>query len=101
MAVALKRSVRVAGMRPETVLAIQVAEGIWASQGADLVVTSITDGKHSKTSLHHSGAACDLRIWDIDAQKARDELQEALGVDYDVVLEEDHIHCEFQPKSGL
>lgn len=101
MAVTLKRGVRVSGMRPEIALAIQIADGIWQRQDRDLVVTSITDGQHSRTSLHYAGAAADFRIWNLDAQKARDELQEALGVDYDVALEKDHIHCEFQPKSGL
>lgn len=101
MATILKTGVRAAGLRPEILLAIQVAEGVWKSQGSDLVVTSLTEGRHSRTSLHYSGAACDFRIWSIDAEKARDELAKALGDDYDVVLESSHIHCEFQPKSGL
>lgn len=96
----LKRGVRAAGIRPEIVLALQVAEGIWQDQGKALVVTSLTEGRHSRTSLHYSGAAADLRIWDLDAERARRELADALGEDYDVVLEQDHIHCEFQPKSG-
>lgn len=101
MAVTLKQGVRVAGIRPEIALAIQVADGVWERQGSELVVTSITDGKHSPTSLHYSGAAADFRIWNIDAQRAKEDLKDALGGDYDVVLEKDHIHCEFQPKSGL
>lgn len=96
----LKAGVRTAGIRPEIVLALHVAEGIWQAQGRELVVTSLTDGRHSRTSLHYAGAAVDLRIWDLDAERARRELAEALGEDYDVVLEKDHIHCEFQPKSG-
>jgi hypothetical protein len=96
----LKPGVRAAGIRPEIVLALQVAEGVWAAQGQALVVTSLTEGRHSRTSLHYAGAAADLRIWDLDAERARRELAEALGEDYDVVLERDHIHCEFQPKSG-
>jgi hypothetical protein len=96
----LKPGVRAAGVRPEIVLALRVAEGIWKTQGQDLVVTSLTEGNHSRTSLHYAGAAADLRIWNLDAEQARQELAEALGDDYDVVLETDHIHCEFQPKSG-
>lgn len=96
----LKPGVRAAGIRPEIVLAIQVAEGIWHAQGRELVVTSLTDGHHSRTSLHYAGAAADFRIWDIDAERASRELADALGEDYDVVFEGDHIHCEFQPKSG-
>jgi hypothetical protein len=96
----LKTGVRAAGIRPEIVLAIQIAEGIWQAQGCELVVTSLTEGHHSRTSLHYAGAAVDFRIWYLDAELARRELADALGDDYDVILEKDHIHCEFQPKSG-
>lgn len=100
MAITLKPGVRAAGIRPEIALALHVADGIWQAQGQDLVVTSLTEGLHSRTSLHYFGAAADFRIWNIDAERARRELADALGEDYDVVLEQDHIHCEFQPKSG-
>lgn len=100
MAISLKEGIRVTGLRPEILLAIQIADGVWAEQGSDLVVTSCTEGHHKRTSLHYSGAAIDLRIWHVDAQQAANELAERLGDEYDVVLESDHIHCEFQPKSG-
>lgn len=65
----------------------------------DLVVTSICDGEHSRTSLHWSGCAADLRRWNIpDPNSFVDWLREALTDEFDVVLEDDHIHMEFQPK---
>jgi len=96
----LKPGVRVSGIRAEMALAAYVAEGIWRDQGQELVITSITEGKHSRGSLHYQGAAMDLRIWNIDAHRAQRDLLDRLGEDYDVVLERDHIHCEFQPKTG-
>ena len=98
----LKEGVRAGGIRPETLLGIQVAASIYASHSIDCIVTSITDGVHSATSLHYAGAAFDLRIRHITATgltaRIRKEMQDALGTDYDVILESDHIHCEYQPR---
>jgi uncharacterized protein YcbK (DUF882 family) len=97
----LKEGVKIAGMRCELMFGLYVAASVYKTHGYDLTVTSLCDGKHSRTSLHYSGAAADLRIWDIAPEKLVlivDEMGKALGVDYDVVLESDHIHLEFQPK---
>ena len=68
---------------------------------SEVVVTSVVDGVHSQGSLHYVGYAADLRIWAIEDNEL-DEfargLSEELGVEFDVVLETDHIHMEFQPK---
>jgi hypothetical protein len=64
-------------------------------------VTSGTDGQHSTGSLHYSGNAVDLRSNNIPADQrvlVRDAMRQALGPDYDVVLEDDHFHVEYQPK---
>ena len=89
------------GIRPEIVLALTVAEPIFNEQDVELVVTSAIDGKHSRGSLHYAGAAVDLRTRHLSLEatkKVRDTLARALGQDYDVVREKDHIHLEFQPK---
>lgn len=69
--------------------------------GRDAMVTSARDGIHSSNSLHYQGRAIDLRIRDIaDASlkwRYRDRLAEALGEDFDVVMETDHIHVELDP----
>lgn len=96
-----KSDVKVAGMRPELLLALFVAERVYATHNYNLTVTSVCDGKHSRTSLHYCGCAADLRIRDIDPSNHKlivDEMQAALGADFDVILESDHIHVEFQPK---
>ena len=68
--------------------------------GRDAEFTSLVDGKHSETSLHYAGLAGDLRIWYM--KDLRDkfviEIVNWLGPRYDVVLEENHVHFEFQPK---
>ena len=104
----LKPGVRVAGIAPELTLALVVAKSIYAQHSVDLVVTSLVDGKHSRASLHYIGHAADLRTNNLPggsqgptAQAIGDQLRRAIGEDYDVVVESDHIHVEFQPKTGL
>jgi len=97
----LKPGVRVFGIRPEIILALVIAEPIFVAEGVDLVVTSVIDGRHSRGSLHYAGAAVDIRTHNLSKKvvsRVHIRLREALGEDYDVVLEIDHLHLEFQPK---
>lgn len=99
----LKSGVRLEGVKPETVLAIMVAQSVFVKAGHKFTVTSISDGKHRKGSFHYSGFAFDIRTWadnhgtqlpdrikEFLAQKLRD----ALGEEFDVVVEATHIHVE-------
>lgn len=102
----LKQGVRVLGIRPEVVLALIVADGVWSRSGVDLVVTSAIDGTHTRASKHYTGCAVDLRTHGMaDPEKGTTELRDALGADYDVILEgkgtpNEHCHVEFDPKSS-
>lgn len=81
-----------------------IASAIYASLGVPFVVTSGTEGRHSANSLHYGGNAMDLRRRDLDSagktSQAVSALKSQLGSNYDVVLESDHIHVEYDPKSG-
>ena len=97
----LKPGVAVGHIAPEVVLALGPATDIYDEHGLDLVVTSVCDGAHSMTSLHYIGHAVDLRTRGIPAASVTaivQKLGDALGAEYDVVLEPDHIHLEWQPK---
>ena len=64
-------------------------------------ITSANDGKHMAGSLHYKNRAFDVRIWNIlddTAEAWVGRLKAMLGKDYDIVLEKDHIHLEYQPK---
>ena len=95
---------RVRGIQPETVLAMQIVGSIFTklTQGRDMVVTSACElgDFRKKGSRHLSGYAFDLRTRGLSdeliAVIAR-EAREALGPDYDVVDEGNHIHIEFDP----
>ena len=98
----LKPGVRVLGIRPELVLVLVAAEPLFSKKGVDLVLTSVIDGKHSRGSLHYAGAAVDLRSRELTSEEKEEikvQLALALGADYDVVLERNHFHIEFQPKA--
>ena len=97
----LKKDVRVRGIQPETVVGMMVADSVFKTHGHNMVVTSCTEGKHSWTSLHYSGAAFDIRTRDIPADDLAPiiaTLKGGLGPDFDVILEDSHIHIEHQPK---
>ncbi|WP_339779876.1 hypothetical protein [uncultured Marinobacter sp.] len=97
-----KTGVSVHGATNEIILAIMVSQSVYESRGFDCVVTSLLDGKHSRSSLHYSGNAIDLRTRHLPDDQTKneivDELRGGLTADYDVVLERDHIHVEYQPK---
>ena len=99
-----KIGTKVSGIRTELILAILVAEGVYNEHGTDLVLTSVNDGRHSYTSLHYSGSAVDIRTRnlpkDTNVQLIVGGIEKALSNEYDVVLEKDHIHIEYQPKRG-
>lgn len=76
-----------------------VADGVYQKFGAEAVITSGRDGKHGEHSLHYKGLAIDLRTSNVrNPQEVVSALQQALGSAYDVVLESDHIHCEYDPE---
>jgi len=92
-------SIRVGGIRPELLIAVMVANEVYTEIGKELVITSVTDGKHSDTSLHYTGCAFDCRIYDdSDMEFVITKIKDRLKIDYDVVLEGNHIHIEYQPR---
>jgi hypothetical protein len=93
---------RVAGIQPEGLAAVIVAGSVYAAHGVDLVWTAALDSKHMPGSLHYVGLAIDIGLPPADVQSELQlELRGALGDDYDLVVEGDHWHIEFQPKRGM
>lgn len=98
----LKKGVNVQGIRPELIIAIIVCNDVYIENDKELVITSVNDGKHSNTSLHYSGCAIDLRTHyfenEAEVVEVADQIKDRLGIDYDVIVEDDHIHLEYQPR---
>lgn len=95
----LKSGVRVGHVKPPIVLCFYIIEPVLELYGQELVVTSICDGKHSKNSKHYLGYACDIRTWQLTEngtiQEAAKDIQNALGEEYYIAVESDHIHIQF------
>lgn len=85
--------------------AVGVAEFVYEKHaGRRAVVTSCVDGVHHPGSLHYKGRAVDLRTRDLNALTTgaivKDLKAWLTSQGFDVVLERDHIHIEFDPKPG-
>lgn len=97
----IKNGVRIIGINPELVLGLFIADSVYSKFGQELVITSVVDGKHSKYSRHYLGYAADLRIHyfaEDMIEAVAEALREALGDDFFVLVEKDHIHMSFKPK---
>lgn len=98
----IKKGVSCEGIKLEALHAIIACHACYMDAGQSFTVTSICDGKHSKNSLHYSGLAIDIRTRDLDGItpiKMAELIQAKLGDDYDVVVETDHIHLEYDVKT--
>ena len=93
-------SINPRGLSTEALLGIIITEGVLAEFDSDLTITSLNDGKHSKTSRHYAGDAWDVRTWDIKGKEeiVCHKLREALGKHYNVLFETDHIHISYKPQ---
>jgi len=83
-------------LHSEMVPAMVAVEAVW---GPKAIVTSDCGGKHMVGSKHYQGYALDFRTRHIPKRKQPAlafAVGELLGNDYDVVLEVDHLHVEFQ-----
>ena len=101
----LKKGVDQSDIKHQTWYVIGFVDAL--SRALDLgeaIVTSLRDGSHSVNSLHYKGLAVDFRTKHLDEANIG-ALVTGLKVyldphGYDVILEGDHIHVEFDPKAG-
>jgi len=103
--ISIKAGVDVRGIGQEILLGAVILAGVFWRHGIPLLVTSCRDGKHKDNSLHYIGDAIDLRLPSRFNSTANIDLmllaegREALGEQYDLILEADHLHLEFDPKA--
>jgi hypothetical protein len=100
--ISIKPGASIKGIRPEIIFAAMVAQEVYRDTYSSLVITSGLDSLHGEHSLHYSGEAIDLRINNLPPGRAVEvmtEIKKRLGAEFDVVLEVDHIHIEFDPKN--
>lgn len=99
-------NVRVARLKPQTLLAMIVVEQVFNLHGHGLTITSANDSEHMEGSLHYVGKAFDCRIRDprtgeryfADDHLVAQDIRERLRKDYDVLVYDTHFHIEYDPK---
>ena len=74
----------------------------------DVVITSVSDGKHSQNSRHYFGQAVDVRSKNFPNREAKlvflQRVLTRLGEGYEGILEDagtpnEHLHLEWDPKA--
>lgn len=99
--ISIKAGVKLDDLRPQILLGILIASSVYGKHGLDFTITSVSDGKHMLNSKHYVGQAFDIRTRGIRIELVYtlvEEIRVALGDNFDVVLEDSHIHAEFDPK---
>ena len=72
---------------------------IYFKRDEDLFITSIRDGRHGDITLHYDGWAFDIRFpRHSPVQDVVADIKKELGPDFDVIVESDHIHVEYDPE---
>jgi len=74
-----------------------IAETLISIADQELIITSTFEGNHGEGSLHYCNDAVDIRR-PRKPDAVIKELKRALGEDFDVILENNHIHIEYDPK---
>jgi hypothetical protein len=102
-----KDSVDPKGASLATIRGIAICAGVFDGYGKRLTVTSMNDGRHMRGSKHYTGDGWDVRSrgegpryaqWpDVLKLQIADTCRNHLGSDYDVVVEGDHFHFEYDP----
>ena len=65
----------------------------------EAVITSTYEGNHSASSFHYQNKAIDFRLTKPEAMEIiKDLLGRHIGKDYDIVIEKNHLHVEYDPK---
>lgn len=101
-ATALKdNSIDPKGIQSELILAIIIVNEVYQSFGYEFVITSLNDSEHIEGTLHFNGNAFDARVKHIPLEKRQllvNRIVKHLNSNYDVVLETNHLHIEYDAK---
>jgi len=96
----IKAGVDISRLERNTRRGLQKADDLFDSNGQEIVITSTYEGNHGAGSLHYANQAFDIRKPRINPVLRLSQLSGSLGNDFDVIVESDHIHIEYDPKPG-
>ena len=100
------RTVNITKLDPVMFRAIVYAEDLYNKYKRDTVITSGNDGAHGMHSKHYDNRGLDFRTFHLPGGylglEARDIAQrlnaQLKPLGFDIVLEKDHLHVEYDPK---
>jgi len=93
----LKAGVDISRLNREIRRALPKIENVYKPYGYELIITSTYEGNHGAGSLHYGDDAIDTRKETKFERNVVKDLKVGLGTAFDVVLEMDHIHIEYDP----
>lgn len=107
--ISIVEGVRFRKLIPEIYGILHIIDVVFEEYDVEAVITSANDRTHKPGSLHYLDRALDLRTHHLPGGSEKDvvrDLKHALGLDYDVILEDldtpnEHIHLEWDPKYGI
>ena len=98
-------TVNILGLEPVMFSALKTIElccKIANGENYEITITSAHDGSHMKNSLHYVGLAIDIRSRDMskvtESAKWIDKFLNINSKCFDIVIENDHIHIEYDKK---
>ena len=94
----LKLGVDVSRLKPEISKKLNIIDEIYTFFNELCIITSTYEGNHMSSSLHYQNKAIDVSKPEKHTDKILNMLRKRLSLNYDIVLEKDHIHIEYDPK---
>ncbi|MBW2091016.1 MAG: hypothetical protein JRI34_02680 [Deltaproteobacteria bacterium] len=94
----IKAGVDISRLNRETRRSLPWAEHIYAQYNERFVITSTYEGNHGAGSLHYSDDAYDLERPAMNGKRIYLAIKDTFPESFDIVLEDDHIHIEYDPK---
>lgn len=95
----LKLGVSIERLERNTRRSLNIVGDVYQKYYCEPVITCTDSGLHSLGSLHYAHRAYDLRLPSKQVAPIVQDLKTDLGIRFDVILEKDHIHIEYDPKA--
>jgi len=96
----IKLGVSIERLSRKTRRGLEVVAGVFTEFGHEPIISSTYEGNHGASSLHYANDAFDVRLPPDGVLRIVPGVRERLGGDFDVILEKDHIHIEYDPKGS-
>ena len=94
----IKAGVDISRLNREIRRSLPWAEGVYDQFNKRFVITSTFEGNHGAGSLHYSNDAYDTELPVLDGKRIYQGMKDTFPESFDIVLETDHIHVEYDPK---